>query len=68
MEMIKMYIDNKTRQEMRSNESRISRINNILVTPSQNDMTKEKEQMLKAELKFLYKRQTKIYEQLCEAI
>ena len=63
-----MYIDNKIRQEMRNNESRMSRINNILATPSQNDMTKEKEQMLKAELKFLHKRQTKIYEQLSEAM
>ena len=63
-----MYIDNKIREEIRQNESRITRINNMLVSPNQNNMTKEKEEMLKAELKFLYKSQTKIYNDLSEQI
>lgn len=61
-----MYIDNKIREEIRQNESRITRINNMLITPSQNNMTREKEEMLKAELKFLYASQTKIYNDLGE--
>ena len=56
-----IYIDNRIREELRQNESRITRINNMLITPLQNNMTDEKEAMLKAELEFLYKSQEKIF-------
>ena len=38
----------------------------MFATPLQNNMTKEKEEMLKAELEFLYKSNTKIYQDLSE--
>ena len=63
-----MYIDNKTREELRKNESRITKINNMLNTPLQNNMTNEKEAMLKAELEFLYKSQKKIYKELTKKL
>ena len=63
-----MYIDNTIMEEIRKNERRMTQINNMLVTPLQNNMTNEKEQMLKAELKFLQKKQTQIYENLYEKL
>ena len=63
-----MYIDNRIREELRQNESRITRINNMLITPLQNNMTDEKEAMLKAELEFLYKSQEKIYKDLTKQL
>lgn len=63
-----MYVNNKIREELRQNESKIIRINNMLITPLQNNMTNEKEAMLKAELKFLYKSQEKIYQDLTKQL
>lgn len=63
-----MYVNNKIREELRQNKSRITRINNMLITPLQNNMTNEKEAMLKAELKFLYKSQEKIYQDLTKQL
>ena len=63
-----MYVNNKIREELRQNESKITRINNMLITPLQNNMTNEKEAMLKAELKFLYKPQEKIYQDLTKQL
>lgn len=63
-----IYIDNRIREELRQNESRITRINNMLITPLQNNMTDEKEAMLKAELEFLYKSQEKIYKDLTKQL
>ena len=63
-----MYVNNKIREELRQNESRITRINNMLITPLQNNMTDEKEAMLKAELEFLYKSQEKIYKDLTKQL
>ena len=63
-----MYIDNRILEELRKNDSRITRLNNMLVSPSQNNMTKEKEEMIKAELEFLYKSQTKIYKALSKQL
>lgn len=63
-----MYVNNKIREELRQNENRITRINNMLITPLQNNMTNEKEAMLKAELKFLYKSQEKIYQDLTKQL
>lgn len=63
-----MYVNNKIREELRQNKSKITRINNMLITPLQNNMTNEKEAMLKAELKFLYKSQEKIYQDLTKQL
>ena len=63
-----IYIDNRIIEELRQNESRITRINNMLITPLQNNMTDEKEAMLKAELEFLYKSQEKIYKDLTKQL
>lgn len=63
-----IYIDNRIREELRQNESRITRINNMLITPLQNNMTDEKEAMLKAELEFLYKSKEKIYKDLTKQL
>lgn len=63
-----MYIDNRITEKLRKNDSRISRLNNMLASPLQNNMTEEKEEMIKAELEFLYKSQTKIYKDLSKQL
>ena len=61
-----MYIDSRITQELKDIDVRCTRINNMLVTPLQNNMTDEKEMSLKAELKYLYKRKEQIYNKLID--
>lgn len=54
----------EVRDELNMIDGRCTRINNMLVTPLQNNMTDEKERALKAELKYLYKKKENIYKKL----
>lgn len=49
-------------------EKEIIRINNVLATPLQNNMTTEKEKMLKTKLKYLYKKEEKLYNKMMEEL
>ena len=51
----------KDKQELKELDSRITQINNMLATPTQNNMTDEKEDMLNMELKYCYMRKKAIY-------
>lgn len=61
-------MDKEIEKELDDIDKQCIRINNVLVTPLQNNMTTEKELALKAELKFLYKRKEKIYNKLLEEL
>lgn len=59
-----MYVSNSVRQELRDIEKECVRINNVLATPSQNNVTEEKEKALRAKLKYLYLKEERIYNRL----
>lgn len=54
-------MDFATEKKLKDLEKRVTCINNMLVTPAQNNMTPEREKALNAELKYCYLKQEEIY-------